>query len=87
MIQKGVIIIKEKYLRIVESTLKGVEKKETRLKLLNTTTDEEIKELFEDIAPMIDIKTNTNFKESTFVHYEILEVEKNIVIKSYLKKW
>ena len=57
MIQKGVIIIiKEKYLRIVESTLKGVEKKETRLKLLNTTTDEEIKELFEDIAPMIDIK-------------------------------
>ena len=73
MIQKGVIIIiKEKYLRIVESTLKGVEKKETRLKLLNTTTDEEIKELFEDIAPMIDIKTNTNFKESTFVHYEIL---------------
>ncbi|MBQ2408075.1 MAG: hypothetical protein IJH34_04940 [Romboutsia sp.] len=81
------VIIKEKYLRIVESTLKGVEKKETRLKLLNTTTDEEIKELFEDIAPMIDIKTNTNFKESTFVHYEILEVEKNIVIKSYLKKW
>lgn len=88
MIQKGVIIIiKEKYLRIVESTLKGVEKKETRLKLLNTTTDEEIKELFEDIAPMIDIKTNTNFKESTFIHYEILEVEKNIVLKSYLKKW
>ena len=81
------VIIKEKYLRIVESTLKGVEKKETRLKLLNTTTDEEIKELFEDRAPMIDIKTNTNFKESTFVHYEILEVEKNIVIKSYLKKW
>ncbi len=81
------VIIKEKYLRIVESTLKGVEKKETRLKLLNTTTDEETKELFEDIAPMIDIKTNTNFKESTFVHYEILEVEKNIILKSYLKKW
>ena len=77
------VIIKEKYLRIVESTLKGVEKKETRLKLLNTTTDEETKELFEDIAPMIDIKTNTNFKESTFVHY----VEKNIILKSYLKKW
>ena len=81
------VIIKEKYLRIVESTLKGVEKKETRLKLLNTTTDEETKELFEDIAPMIDIKTNTKFKESTFVHYEILEVEKNIILKSYLKKW
>lgn len=81
------IKIKEKYLRIVESTLKGVEKKETRLRLLNKTTDDEIKDLFEDIAPMIKIKTNSNFKESTYVHYEILEIEKNNILKSYLEKW
>lgn len=81
------IKIKEKYLRIIESSLKGVEKKETRLKLLNNTTEKDIKEIFEDIAPMINITTDSNFKESTYVHYEILEVEKNNILKSYLEKW
>lgn len=79
--------IKEKYLRVIESTLKGVEKKETRLKLLNNVTNDEIKDLFESIAPIINIKTNSNFKDSTYVHYEILEVEKFNKLNSYLKKW
>lgn len=73
-----------KILRIIERTLKGIDKQELRVEVPRDSTDSDINETFEILAPLFNVTKDTNIRDSTYVSYEIIHIKKCNVLRSFL---